>query len=120
MEIYQQLPTDIKNKIFMYFEHPIVTLLNRENYDWVMNTLKCPPILSAEQRFKWVWILHNPLTHSRKRCGCYWYEQHLVVCEFMEEEELEGWDPAVEATPLMQAIDKETVMREIRESYNSI
>ena len=35
----------------------------------------------------------------------------------MEEEELEGWDPAVEATPLMQAIEKETVMREIREKF---
>ena len=30
-----------------------------------------------------------------------------------KKKELEGWDPAVEATPLMQAIDKETVMREI-------
>ena len=114
MDIYKRLPSDIKSKIFIYFEHPIVTLLNQENYIWVMNNLKYPPILSTKQRFNWAWTLYHPLTTSRKRCGCYWYEQHLVCCDGLEEEELEGWDPAVKATPLMQALNKNCIMHEIK------
>ena len=120
MDIYKKLPQDIKNKLFMYFEHPIVTLLNKENYFWVKNKLRCPPILSFKKRFYWAWIVYHPLTTRRQRCGCYWYEQHQCLCDDMELEELEGWDPAVKATPLMQALDKAAVMKNLRKRVYAI
>ena len=119
MDIYKRLPADIKSKIFMYFEHPIVTLLNQENYIWIMNKLKSPPILSTMQRFNWAWILYHPLIRTRKRCGCYWYEQHLICCDGLEFEELEDWDPAVKATPLMQALNKRSIMHEIKRTLTA-
>ena len=112
MEIYYRLPSDIQQKMFKYFRHPIAQQLH--NYPWVIPQIinSWPPPPTTKYRLALARMVMNP-NPSQQRCGCRYYEQHQVCCNDIPEEELEDWDPLVKATPIQQAIQKSKYINSI-------
>ena len=117
MEIYDQLPYDIKREIIQYFRHPTAQALHDD--PWIIREIvwgwpRCP---TTKYRIRLAQMICN--SRCRKRCGCCYYEQHQVCCDGLEFEDLDTWDPAVRSTPIMQAIQKSNLCHELIKKVNN-
>ena len=116
MDIYERLPYDVKREIIKYFRHPFAQALH--DYPWIIREIKnqwpAPP--TTTKRIALARMVMNP--GPRKRCGCIYWEQHAVCCKYMDEEDLDTWDPLVRSTPIMQAIHKTKICDELKKKLN--
>ena len=117
MDIYGQLPYDIKREIIKYFRHPTAQALHDD--PWIIREIvwgwpRCP---TTKHRIRFAQMIYN--SKCRQRCGCRYYEQHQVCCDGLEFEELDSWDPAVRSTPIMQAIQKSNICYELLKKVNN-
>ena len=117
MDIYNRLPEDIQQKMFIYFRHPIAQQLH--DYPWVIPQIinNWPPPPTTKYRIALAKMVAAPIK-SRKRCGCIYYEQHQVCCNYLPEEKLDSWDPVVHTTPIQQAIQKSNMCFELKNSIH--
>ena len=82
---------------------------------WNVNNKNLPPLLTIKQRLQYAKIVNT--LYKPQQCGCIFFEQHLVECQHIQQEELEGWDSIMNATPLQQADRKRRLLLDLKNSF---